>query len=1275
MSRMRNSLPRFAEGEGRTVGSALRGVPDGGMGASTRIPGTPQRAFPTDVCKGAFRDPRLPPWAKVFRRSRGYSARSIVAALLGVLATTFLAAAVRADPAGDFDALKKQFDEQYDADKYRQAEQTAIQLRRLAEGPLSEKPQRAGTALYSQGIAVYHQGRYNEAGPLLEKALTIREKALGRESPAVARVLYYLGRVRDDQGRPKDAERLLRRSLAIREKAFGPQSLDVAFCANTLAILLHDQGNYVEAEQLYKRSLAIREKLLGPNDLDLAISLNNMGCMLTDQGRYAEAEKTLKRALSIREKALEPEHLDVATSLNNLAEVYRMQARYREAEPLYLRSLAIREKALGPDDLKVAWSLNNLALVYHDQGRYAEVERLHKRALAIKEKKLGPNHPDVASSLNNLATFYHDLGRYAESEAFHKRVLAIREKALGPEHPDLASSLHNLATLYKDLGRFAEAEVLYKRALAIKERSLGPDHPGVADTLNNLSNLYKNQGHFAEAEASFKRALAVREKSLGPRHPEVAQTINNLAILYDAQHRYAEAEPLYKKSLAIREESLGPEHPDVAASLNNLATLYDTLGRYAEAEVLYKRCLAIREKVLGPNHPDVAGCLNNLALLYQYQGRYADAEPLYQRAKAIKEKNLGPEHPEMATAFYNLAYLREDQKRDAEAEPLVDRAIAIIERAHTDPDLQLKCYRLRAGLSWRGGRRAEAVADLRRAMDLAEFQRGQSSGSERERAEFFGSFSRVFEQMVAWQAELGDLNEVLSAMERGRARSLLDEMNAGGADLEIGRSAVERQALRQRETELKSRIAELEKKLDRAAKLPDAEKQRLEAGMASAREALYQHYREQRSTNPVYRNLLSVGSGAPRLSQLQRSLVGADGLLLVYLFGREGGYLLVIGPKEGRLVTLKLQPRAAEVLGADAGPLTASRLRAVLSGKELPNKEKGSLLAQLANPVAAKAATEKLALLWEVLVPEPERQALTGGKVKRLILVPDGPLALLPFEALVVKPGQRPTYFLDVGPPILYGPSATVIYNLKERAAGPKSHEARPVLSVGDPAYPTGKKGAASGAAGRYWSADAVVTRLPYTAWESAWVADAFNKHGQAAEQLLGDKATKANLREKIPGRRVVHLACHGLADQSYGNLFGALALAPGPKAASNPGDDGFLTLAEIYELDLKQCELAILSACQTNFGPQQQGEGVWALSRGFLVAGSRRVVASNWLVDDEAAASLVSQFCAGVAQAQEGGGAVDYAQALRDAKRWVRQQDKWSSPFYWGTFVLVGAN
>jgi CHAT domain-containing protein len=186
-------------------------------------------------------------------------------------------------------------------------------------------------------------------------------------------------------------------------------------------------------------------------------------------------------------------------------------------------------------------------------------------------------------------------------------------------------------------------------------------------------------------------------------------------------------------------------------------------------------------------------------------------------------------------------------------------------------------------------------------------------------------------------------------------------------------------------------------------------------------------------------------------------------------------------------------------------------------------------------------------------------------------------------------------------------------------------------------------------------------------------VTRAFLGQGIKATALSGKTATEAGLRYWAPSRRVLHLACHGLADQNYGNFFGALALTPGPKGSADPADDGFLILSEIYDLNLKGCELAIVSACETNVGPQNQGEGTWALSRGFLVAGARRVLASDWLVDDEATASLVSVFATAIARAEKDGKAPDHAAALQRAKRWLRQQEKWQGPYYWASMVLIG--
>ncbi len=353
---------------------------------------------------------------------------------------------------------------------------------------------------------------------------------------------------------------------------------------------------------------------------------------------------------------------------------------------------------------------------------------------------------------------------------------------------------------------------------------------------------------------------------------------------------------------------------------------------------------------------------------------------------------------------------------------------------------------------------------------------------------------------------------------------------------------------------------------------------------------------------------LSVGAGPPRLCHLQRRLP-AGNMLSTHFFGEDDDFVLVAGTGPERVDKLAVPEVKAKALGIKAGPLTAKRLQEILIG------EKGSgLMTRLATSSSrADDLWPRLATLWRVLVPEAARKSILEGKAERLAIIPDGPLALLPFEAPVVEEGREPKYLLDAGPPVLYAASATVLYNLTERPPAKPAADREPVPTVRDPAY---------------------------------------GEVGIKVGTLSRAAATERGVRDWAPGRRVLLRACQGLADQEHGNVFGALALTPGPNGGGDAADDGSLTLAEFYELYLKGIELTILSSCQTNCGPQQKGEGTRALSRGFLVAGSRRVVASNWLVNDEAAASLVSVFCAGLAQAEKAAKPLDHAEALQAAKR-----------------------
>jgi len=396
-------------------------------------------------------------------------------------------------------------------------------------------------------------------------------------------------------GKYDEARPLGERALEIREGVLGLEHTDVARALNNLAPLYFYKGDYAKAEALFQRALSIRERILRPEHPDIASSLNNLAILYMMRSDNTKAELFYQRALTIKEKTLGPDHPDVANSLNHLAYLYSRKGDYVRAEPFFQRALTILEKTVGSEHLDVASALNNLANLYNDRGDYGKAESLYQRALAINEKALGPEHPDVATSLNNLGAYYNAIGDYERAEQLYQRALVIREKILGPEHPDVAQTLNNLANIYPKRGDYAKAEPLFQRALTIKEKTLGPDHPGVATSLINLAILYSVSANYEKAEPLYHRALTIKEKTLGPEHPDVAASLNGLANLYLKRKDYAKAELLYQRALTNWEKSLGPEHRYIAEALNNLAILYAAKGNIAQALTFLSRANAVDE--------------------------------------------------------------------------------------------------------------------------------------------------------------------------------------------------------------------------------------------------------------------------------------------------------------------------------------------------------------------------------------------------------------------------------------------------------------------------------------------------------------------------------------------------------------------------------------------------------------------------------------------------------------------------------------------------------
>ena len=417
----------------------------------------------------------------------------------------------------------------------------------------------AATRLNAQGVELLDAGRYREAEPLFQEALTIRREQLGGSHPNVATSL------------------------------------------NSLASLYQAQGRYGEAEPLFQETLVIFREQLGDRHPDVASSLNNLALLYYDQGRYGEAEPLFREALVIVREQLGDRHPDVASSLNNLSLLYQDQGRFGEAEPLFQESLDIFREQLGDRHPLVATGLNNLAGLYQTQGRFGEAEPLYQESLDIFREQLGDRHPSVANTLNNLALLYEEQGRFGEAESLFQESLAIFREQLGDRHPDVAISLNNLAELYREQGRYGEAEPLFQESLTIVREQLGDRHPLVATNLNNLALLYEEQGRYGEAAPFYQEALTIVREQLGDHHPNVASSLSNLAALYLAQGRYGEAEPLFQESLAIRREQLGDRHPSVAINLNNLAALYQAQGDMDTALAWLQQGLAVEETNLSLN--------------------------------------------------------------------------------------------------------------------------------------------------------------------------------------------------------------------------------------------------------------------------------------------------------------------------------------------------------------------------------------------------------------------------------------------------------------------------------------------------------------------------------------------------------------------------------------------------------------------------------------------------------------------------------------------------
>ena len=464
---------------------------------------------------------------------------------------------------------------------------------------------------------------------------------------------------------------LLEAILSIQQQILGTEHLEYAISLHNLAYVYSEIDNYGQAEILYKEALFLKEKILGVEHPTYVESLHNLAFVYSKMGNYEQAEEFYEQVLQVKGKVLGVDHPDYILTLEHLANLYNLIGKYEQAKLFYKKILDFTKDYYGIKSFQYTISLHNLADIYYKIGDYVQSKSLYKDVLSIEKELYNTIYqPEYASTLINLGNVYFAIGDYVQAKTLCEEALEINKKVFGIEHLAYAQNLNNLATIHYYMGDYKNAELLHKGALEIRKKILGIKHPDYAISLINLAEVYSALGNYFQAELLNKEALEIYEKVLGVEHPDYALCLNNLAGIYFRMSNYSQAEVLIKDVLKISKKILGVEHPSYVTCLNNLAEIYSAMGNYFQAESLQKEAMEILGKVFGTKHPDYAVILNNLAEVYSALENYIQAEIFHKEALEIRKQVLGMNHPDYASSLGNLAFVYLNSGSYEQVEPL-----------------------------------------------------------------------------------------------------------------------------------------------------------------------------------------------------------------------------------------------------------------------------------------------------------------------------------------------------------------------------------------------------------------------------------------------------------------------------------------------------------------------------------------------------------------------------------------------------------------------------
>jgi len=783
---------------------------------------------------------------------------------------------------------------------------------------------------------------------------------------------------------------------------------------------------------------------------------------------------------------------------------------------------------------------------------------------------------------------------------------------------------------------------VYKTALGYYTSALNLSRQ-LADTshqiilLGKIADSYFQVGELSRAYLSYHRGLELATL----RHNQIYETkfLSDVGYMYYYFGDYSNALIYYNLALKAVERI---DQPDLIGKIHtDLGDLYQTVGDTSQAKSHFAAALHIYQK--NQNYAGEIKILIHSGELFLKAGSHQKAFKLFRLARMLQQRyhywhESGRIELGIAMCHFQAGNLRNAIHFLNQAKKSVTK--------FSQHSLLWKIHVGYAQIYEQQQKYLKAAREYESAIRIVENLRAKIS-FETYRTGYFEKMLPLYENYVKLllSPDLTDSIRVHAAfhfMERFRARSFLESLSTSQIKQNLASQKLDSLLVQKRiiEQEFFQNLAEIENlaflnKSEADSLRPELFKKRTQyetwlRGIEFEIEREYEKVELPEEIDVVL-----------TLEELQEALIFDDIVILEYFLSDPNSFVWVISKNH------------FSVYQIPARQLILEQIKILLGSISFPEQRFTDLFEKPGRR------------LFEMLL-QPIQSRIDSAQ--KLVIIPDGELAYLPFELLRLSGGNSNHRYLIETHQVLYAPSTSIFFRSTRNDRTPDVDQ-KELLIVGNPSLQPADS-TEMVQLHVNWQNEVVHNEL-FQPWQRVkplyFVQQEITRISQLflsnqVTVLSGEKATESHFKQfSNPARyKRIHFATHGFINESESQLSGLFLGLP------DSLEDGFLRIPEISQLRLN-ADLVVLSACQTGRGKLYRSNEVESLARAFMAAGTSAVIVSLWNVDDRSTAIFMEDFYRYLKEDNQ-----SPSGALARTKIDMLKSEEFQHPYYWAPFVLI---